>query len=65
MIEIEKCPFCGKEPKFYINYGSYGYKPNVYHLECECGAGMKMIDDFNVSDKECKDTLIKRWNSRK
>lgn len=64
-MKIEKCPFCGKEPEFYIDYGSYGYSPNVYHLECECGAGMNLVDDFRNSDKECKDMLIKRWNIRK
>ncbi len=64
-MEIKKCPFCGKEPRFYINYGSHGYTPNVYYLKCECGVEMKLIDDFRNSDKECKDMLIKKWNNRK
>jgi Lar family restriction alleviation protein len=64
-MEIKKCPFCGKEPEFHISYGSFGYNPNVYYLKCECGARMGLTDNFSKLDKECKDILIKKWNSRK
>lgn len=64
-MKIKKCPFCSKEPQIYVNYGSYGYTPNVYHIKCQCGAEMKLVDDFCNSQDECKNRLIERWNERK
>lgn len=64
-MKIKRCPFCGGESiDFDIDYGNYGYTPNIYHIECECGASMTLVDDFKKSNEECRDELIKRWNKR-
>lgn len=62
---IKKCPFCGKEPQFYFNCGTFGYTPNMYTIKCQCGAEMKLIDNFCNLIDECKYKLIEKWNERK
>lgn len=62
---MKSCPFCGKEPRFAKYSGTYGYSPNRYFIECECGASMSMTDNYTKSTAECKTELIDRWNSRK
>ncbi len=64
-MKIEKCPFCGEEPQFYFKGGTYGYTPDVYYIECKCGAGMKLVDDSCNPLEGVKNRLIKKWNSRK
>ena len=65
MNKIKPCPFCGGEPSFEIDYGCYGYTPNVYRIECDdCGAYFSLVDDFHNSEEENEAELIKRWNRR-
>ena len=68
MNKIKPCPFCGGEPKFRVDYGSFGYTPNVIHLICNgCGVDMKKIDDcegLRSRTEEYKLDLINMWNRR-
>lgn len=66
MDELKPCPFCGGTN---ITMGAYSIAPEC-HIECECGAGIELIVNFNAEmsveehDDLCAMELTKAWNQR-
>lgn len=66
MDELKPCPFCGGTN---ITMGAYSIAPEC-HIECECGAGIELIVNFNAEmsveehDDLCAVELTKAWNQR-
>ena len=66
MDELKPCPFCGGTN---ITMGAYSIAPEC-HIECECGAGIELIVNFNAEmsveehDDLCAMELAMAWNRR-
>lgn len=59
MLELEYCPFCGGEPKYYERSECEGFHEywTYYYVECkDCGA--------QQSSWRSKNEVIKKWNRR-